>query len=44
MEKQAESDPYQKRVAAFIAADKAGDKATMKKMIADFAAGFGSTN
>jgi phosphonate transport system substrate-binding protein len=44
MAQQAEKDPYQKRVAAFIAADKAGDKATMKKMIADFAAGFGSTN
>jgi len=44
METAAESDPYQKRVAAFIAADKAGDKATVKKMIADFAAGFASTN
>ena len=44
METQAENDPYQKRVAAFIAADKAGDKATEKKMIADFAAGFASTN
>jgi predicted secreted protein len=39
-----ETDPYQKRVAAFIAADKAGDKATVKKMIADFAGGFASTN
>lgn len=44
MEKKTENDPYQKRVAAFIAADKAGDKSTMKKMIAEFAAGFGSTN
>jgi phosphonate transport system substrate-binding protein len=44
MEKQAENDPYQKRVAAFIEADKAGDKATVKKMIAEFAAGFASTN
>jgi phosphonate transport system substrate-binding protein len=44
MEKQAATDPYQKRVAAFIAADKAGDKATVKKMIADFAGGFASTN
>jgi len=44
MEKQAENDPYQKRVAAFIEAEKAGDKATMKKMIADFAAGFGSSH
>jgi phosphonate transport system substrate-binding protein len=44
MEKQAETDPYQKRVAAFLEAEKAGDKATMKKMIADFAAGFTGTN
>jgi phosphonate transport system substrate-binding protein len=44
MEKQAESDPFQKRVAAFIAADKAGDKAAMKKMVAEFASGFAGTN
>jgi phosphonate transport system substrate-binding protein len=44
MEKQAENDPYQKRVAAFIEADQAGDKATVKKMVADFAGGFASTN
>jgi phosphonate transport system substrate-binding protein len=44
MEKQAETDPYQKRVAAFIAADKAGDKATMQKMVGEFAGGFSSTN
>jgi phosphonate transport system substrate-binding protein len=44
MEKQAETDPYQKRVAAFLDAEKAGDKAAMKKMIADFAAGFTGTN
>jgi len=44
MEKQTENDAYQKRVAAFIEADKAGDKATMKKMIADFAADFANTN
>jgi phosphonate transport system substrate-binding protein len=44
MEKQAETDPYQKRVAAFLEAEKAGDKAAMKKMIADFAAGFTGTN
>jgi phosphonate transport system substrate-binding protein len=39
-----ENDPYQKRVAAFIAADKAGNKDEMKKMIGEFAAGFSSTN
>jgi phosphonate transport system substrate-binding protein len=44
MEKQAETDPYQKKVADFIKAEGAGDKATMKKMIADFAAGFTGTN
>ncbi len=44
MEKQAESDPYQKRVAAFIAADKAHDKVAMKRMIAEFAADFASTH
>ncbi len=44
MAKQAETDPYQKKIAAFIEADKAGDKATVKKMIADFAGGFASTN
>jgi phosphonate transport system substrate-binding protein len=44
MAKQADSDPYQKRVADFIAADKAGDKATVKKMIAEFATDFASTN
>lgn len=44
MEKQAATDPYDKRVAAFIAADEAGDKATVKKMIAEFAAGFAGTN
>jgi phosphonate transport system substrate-binding protein len=44
MEKQAETDPYQKKVADFIKAEEAGDKATMKKMIADFAGGFTGTN
>ena len=43
-EKELEADPYQKRVADFVAADKAGDKEKMKKMIADFAAGFAGTN
>jgi phosphonate transport system substrate-binding protein len=41
-EKQIESDPYQKRVAAFIAADKAGNQDEMKRLIAEFAAGFAS--
>ena len=44
MEKQLDNDPYQKRVADFIAAEQAGDKDKMKKMIAEFAAGFASTN
>ena len=44
MEKALENDPYQARVAAFIAAEKANDKAAMKKMIAEFAAGFSGTN
>ena len=35
----AENGAYQKRVAAFIAADKAGDQDELKKMIAEFAAG-----
>jgi phosphonate transport system substrate-binding protein len=43
MEKQIDSDPYQQRIAAFIAADKAGKTDEMKKMIAEFAAGFAST-
>jgi phosphonate transport system substrate-binding protein len=44
MEKQLDSDPYQKRVAAFVAADKSGDTDTVKKLIAEFAAGFAGTN
>jgi phosphonate transport system substrate-binding protein len=44
MEKQLETDPYQKRVAAFIAADKAGKTDEVKKMISQFAAGFASTH
>ncbi len=44
MEKQAETDPYQKKVAEFIKAEEAGDKPAMKKMIADFAAGFAGTH
>jgi len=44
MEKQAESDPYNKRVAAFVAADKAHDKDAMKRMIAQFEADFTGTH
>jgi phosphonate transport system substrate-binding protein len=44
MEKQLANDSYQKRVADFITADKAGDTTTTKKMIAEFAAGFAGTN
>ena len=44
MEKALESDPFQKRVAAFITADKAGDKEATKRMIAEFAASFAQTN
>jgi phosphonate transport system substrate-binding protein len=35
---------YQQRVARFMEADKAGNQAELKKMIAEFAAGFASTN
>src|SRR5215831_15400633 len=44
MEKQAESDPYNKRVADFIAADKAHDAEAVKRMIAQFAADFANTH
>jgi phosphonate transport system substrate-binding protein len=44
MEKQAKSDPYGQRVSAFVAADKAHDKDTMKRMIAEFAADFSGTH
>ena len=44
MEKQAESDPYNKRVADFIAADKAHDIEAVKRMIAQFAADFANTH
>jgi phosphonate transport system substrate-binding protein len=44
MEKQAETDSYQQRVAGFIAADKAHDAEGMKRMIAEFAAGFTRTH
>ena len=44
MEKDAEASPYQKRVVAFIAAEKAGKMDEVKKMIADFAGGFTGTH
>jgi phosphonate transport system substrate-binding protein len=44
MEKEAETAPYQKRVLAFIAAEKAGKTDEMKKLIADFAGGFTKTH
>jgi phosphonate transport system substrate-binding protein len=44
MEHALASDPFEKRVAAFVAADKAGKKDEVKKMISEFAAGFSSTN
>ena len=43
-EKLADSDSFGKRVDAFVAADKAGDKEAVRKMIAEFAAGFAGTN
>jgi phosphonate transport system substrate-binding protein len=44
MEKEGETDPHQKRIAAFIAAEEAGDKGTTRKMIDEFAAGFANTH
>jgi phosphonate transport system substrate-binding protein len=44
LEKEAETAPYQKRIAAFIEADKAGKSADVKKMIGDFAGGFVGTH
>jgi len=42
--KKAETDGFRTRVAAFIEADKAGSQDELKKMIAEFAANFASTN
>jgi phosphonate transport system substrate-binding protein len=42
--KKAESDSFRQRVAAFIAADKAGNQDDLKRMIAEFAANFSNTN
>ena len=44
MQKKAESDQFQKRVAAFIEADKAGNQEELNKMIAEFAAGSSNTH
>ena len=44
MQKKAESDQFQKRAAAFVEADKAGNQDELNKMIAEFAAGFSSTH
>jgi len=44
MQKKAESDQFQKRVAAFIEADKAGNQDELNKMIAEFAAGSSNTH
>jgi phosphonate transport system substrate-binding protein len=42
--KKAESDSFRQRVAAFIAADKAGNQEELRRMIAEFAANFSNTN
>ena len=44
MTKKAEADGFRARVTAFIDADKAGNQDELKKMIAEFAANFASTN
>jgi phosphonate transport system substrate-binding protein len=44
MEKKAQSDQFQKRKAAFVEADKAGNQDELKKMIAEFAAGTAPTH
>jgi phosphonate transport system substrate-binding protein len=44
MEKKAATDPFQKKLEAFVAADKAGDQDQLKRMIAEFAAGNARTN
>lgn len=44
MEKKAETDPFQKKPEAFVAADKAGNQDELKRMIAEFAAGNARTN
>jgi phosphonate transport system substrate-binding protein len=44
MTKKAEADGFRTRVVAFIDTDKAGNQDELKKMIAEFAANFASTN
>jgi phosphonate transport system substrate-binding protein len=44
LEKQAENDPYQKRIAAFVEADKKNDTDGLRKLISEFTAGFAGTN
>jgi phosphonate transport system substrate-binding protein len=43
-QKKAEAGTFQKRVIAFIDAEKAGNQEELKKMIAEFAAGTASTH
>lgn len=44
MQKQADADPFTKRVSMFVEADKARNQTEMKKLISEFAASFASTN
>ncbi len=44
MEKKAATDPFQKKLEAFVEADKAGNQVELKRMIAEFAAGNARTN
>jgi phosphonate transport system substrate-binding protein len=44
MEKKAAADPFQKKLEAFVEADKAGNQDALKRMIAEFAAGNARTN
>lgn len=44
LQKKAESDAFHKRKEQFLVADKAGDQAALKKMIAEFASGSVPTN
>jgi phosphonate transport system substrate-binding protein len=43
-EKQAEADPFRQRVAAFLAADEAGDQEKLKQMIGELAASQAATH
>jgi phosphonate transport system substrate-binding protein len=44
IQKKADTDPFHQRVAAFLDADKVGNQAELKKMIAEFAAGTSGTH